>query len=195
VYHSGDYTVESDASQAGYFWAAAAINSADIKVKGISKESSQGDIRLAALLEAMGCKVSYEPDGIRVVGGPLSAIETDMADIPDMVPTLAVVAAFADGTTIIENVAHLAEKESNRLAAVTTGLTRMGIETKCTASGLTVKGGKPRGARIDTFGDHRIAMSFAMAGLRIPGVVIDDEHCVDKSFPEFWNVFQMFYGE
>ena len=195
VYCSGDYAVEPDASQAGYFWAAAAINGADIKVKGITRESNQGDVRLAALLEAMGSKVVYDSDGIRVIGGPLKAIETDMADIPDMVPTLAVAAAFAEGTTIIENVAHLAEKESNRLAAVTAELAKMGIEARCTDSGLMVKGGNPRGARIETYGDHRIAMSFALTGLRVPGVVIEDERCVDKSFPEFWDVFRSLYRE
>ena len=194
VYRCGVYPVEPDASQAGYFWAAAAINHADIKVCGITKQSKQGDVRLAALLERMGCRVLYEPDGIRVVGGPLRAIETDMADIPDMVPTLAVVAAFAEGTTVIRNVSHLVEKESNRLAAVSQELSKMGIQTRIEDTGLMIQGGAPHGARIDTYKDHRIAMSFAVAGLRVPKLVIEDEHCVEKSFPEFWTVFETLYS-
>ncbi len=194
VYRSGSYPVESDASQAGYFWAAAAINGADVKVLGITQSSKQGDIRFAALLEKMGCIVIYDSDGIRVVGAPLRAIDTEMADIPDMVPTLAVVAAFAEGTTVIRNVAHLAEKESNRLAAVSQELSKMGIRTRITDAELTIEGGRPHGAHIDTYNDHRIAMSFAMAGLRMPGVIIKDERCVEKSFPEFWNVLRKLYA-
>jgi 3-phosphoshikimate 1-carboxyvinyltransferase len=109
--------------------------------------------------------------------------------MPDMVPTLAVVAAFARGTTRIRNVAHLRVKESDRLASVADGLTRMGISVVCTEDGLVVEGGRPHGAEIDTYDDHRIAMSFAVAGLVTPGVVIHDEQCVEKSFPDFWEGF------
>jgi 3-phosphoshikimate 1-carboxyvinyltransferase len=193
IYRSGAYQVEPDASQAGYFWAAAAITGADIKVSGITRESKQGDVRLAALFEQMGCNVSYEPDGIRVIGGPLTGIETDMADIPDMVPTLAVVAAFAKGTTVIRNVSHLAEKESNRLTAVAEELSKMGINTQLTQKDLMVEGGAPHGAQIATYNDHRIAMSFAVAGLRVQKVFIEEERCVEKSFPGFWNVFEKLY--
>jgi 3-phosphoshikimate 1-carboxyvinyltransferase len=193
VYRSGTYKVEPDASQAGYFWAAAAVNGSDVKVRGITRGSTQGDVRLASLFEQMGCRVFYEPDGIRVIGGTLSAIETDMADIPDMVPTLAVVAAFAKGTTVIRNVSHLAEKESNRLTAVAKELSKMGIRTQLTQTGLSVEGGTPHGARIDTYNDHRIAMSFAVAGLRVPNVFIENEQCVEKSFPAFWDVLGKLY--
>jgi 3-phosphoshikimate 1-carboxyvinyltransferase len=112
-----------------------------------------------------------------------------MADLPDMEPTLAVVSAFARGTTRIRNVAHLRVKESDRLASVADGLTRMGISAVCTEDGLVVEGGQPHGAEIDTYDDHRIAMCFAVAGLKTPGVVIKDKHCVEKSFPKFWEVF------
>lgn len=189
AYHPGLYTVEPDASQAGYFWAAAAVTGGDVKVKGIYRNSKQGDIRLLLLLEAMGCRVIHDVDGIRVLGGPLSAINADMADIPDMVPTLAVVAAFAKGTSSITNAAHLKEKESDRLSAVATELRRMGIRAFCTADGLTIEGGRPHGASIDTYNDHRIAMSFAMAGLVTSGVDIRNPDCVEKSFPNFWEVF------
>ena len=193
IYRAGNYYVEPDCSQAGYFWAAAAITGAKIKVKGISKNSSQGDVRFADVLKEMGCKVFHENDGIAVRGHKLSAIEVDMANMPDIVPTLAVVTAFARGTSIIKNVAHLREKESDRLGSVATELSKMGIEANATENGLVIKGGKPVGTEIDTYNDHRIAMSFAVAGLVVPGIRIKDEKCVEKSFPEFWNVFEGLY--
>lgn len=193
TYKAGIYTIEPDASQAGYFWAAAAITGAAIKVKGITRESCQGDVRFTALLEAMGCKILQEKDGIKVCGNTLSAIETDMADIPDMVPTMAVVAAFAKGTTVIKNVAHLRAKESDRLASVADELVKIGIDARCNETGLMIKGGAAHGATIDTHGDHRIAMSFSLAGLKIPGIFIQDESCVEKSFPNFWKVFGELY--
>jgi 3-phosphoshikimate 1-carboxyvinyltransferase len=193
IYRAGAYTVEPDCSQAGYFWAAAAVTGSEIKVKGITKHSRQGDLRFAALLESMGCRVVYETDGIAVTGGPLSAIEIDMGDMPDMVPTLAVVASFARGTTVIKNVAHLTAKESDRLAAVVRELSKMGIESKQSRTGLVIEGGIPHAAEIDTYADHRIAMSFAIAGLNTPGVSIADETCVEKSFPEFFAVLERLY--
>ncbi len=189
VYKAGTYRVESDASNASYFWAAAAVTQGTVKVRDITKSSRQGDVRLTELFEAMGCKIVQEKDGLTVSGGKLRAIEADMADMPDVVPTLAVVAAFAHGTTVIKNVAHLKAKESDRLAAVATELSKMGIEAVTTDSGLIIKGGKPHGAEIDTYNDHRIAMCFAVAGLAVPGIVIRDETCVEKSFPNFWEVF------
>lgn len=192
-YQAGDYTVAPDYSQAGYFWAAAAITGRRIKVKGTSKNSSQGDVHFTDCLKQMGCDVHYENDGIKVTGRPLSAIKVDMADMPDMVPTLAVVAAFAEGTTVIENVAHLKAKESDRLSAVAGELSKMGIEAVCSKTGLIIKGGIPKGAVIDTHDDHRIAMSFALAGLKTPGTKIKDQMCVNKSFPNFWEVFEQLY--
>jgi 3-phosphoshikimate 1-carboxyvinyltransferase len=187
---AGSYMVEPDCSQAGYFWAAAAISGAGIKVKGITKNSRQGDVRFTELLEDMGCEILHEKDGITVFGNQLSAITADMADMPDMVPTLAVVAAFAKGTTFIENVAHLKAKESDRLGSVVKELSKMGVEASCSDTGMMIKGGTPSGAEIDTYSDHRIAMSFALAGLKVPGIRIRDEMCVEKSFPNFWNVFE-----
>lgn len=203
TYRSGSYTVEPDCSQAGYFWAAAAITGSEVKVKGITGDSHQGDVRFTQVLEAMGCKIFYENDGIAVSGGELSAIEIDMSDMPDLVPTLAVVAAFAKGTTIIKNVAHLKAKESDRLSAVANELVKLGIEVRQTDTGLIINGRPPKGEpegreaakiEIETYNDHRIAMSFAVAGLVVPGIVIRDEKCVEKSFPEFWDVFQGLYA-
>jgi 3-phosphoshikimate 1-carboxyvinyltransferase len=193
LYRAGRYVVEADCSQAAYFWSAAAISGACIKVTGINSASAQGDVRFVDLLQQMGCGVLKESDGIGVAGGPLHAIEADLADMPDQVPTLAVVAAFSEGTTVIKNVAHLKSKESDRLSATVTELNKMGIEATCTADTLAVRGGKPQGAVIDTYDDHRIAMSFAIAGLNVPGVSIRNESCVEKSFPAFWQILEELY--
>ncbi|MGD8952545.1 MAG: 3-phosphoshikimate 1-carboxyvinyltransferase, partial [Desulfobacterales bacterium] len=146
AYRAGKHAVEPDCSQAGYFWAAAAISGAGVTVAGTSKTSLQGDVRFTECLAAMGCRVLEDSDGIKVTGGPLTGVIVDMADMPDMVPTLAVVAAFARGTTVIENVAHLRAKESDRLGAVAAELTKMGIEADCVGSGLRIVGGNPQGA-------------------------------------------------
>ncbi|MGD9335480.1 MAG: 3-phosphoshikimate 1-carboxyvinyltransferase, partial [Desulfobacterales bacterium] len=193
TYQAGSYVVEPDCSQAGYFWAAAAISGATIKVKGATLTSRQGDVRFTELLEKMGCNIRYEADGIAVSGRPLSAITADMADMPDMVPTLAVVASFATGTTVIENVAHLKEKESDRLGSVVQELSKIGIQASCSHTGMMITGGTPHGSEVDTYGDHRMAMSFSLVGLKVPGIFIKDEMCVEKSFPNFWEVFQGLY--
>ncbi|MBA4368158.1 MAG: 3-phosphoshikimate 1-carboxyvinyltransferase [Desulfobacterium sp.] len=193
TYRSGQYAVEPDCSQASYFWGAAAITGASVKVNGITKASRQGDVRFYEVLEKMGCTVQHEPDGITLTGGKLSAVEVDMSDMPDIVPTLAVVAAFAKGTTRITNVAHLKEKESDRLGCVAAELNRMGIQALASDSGLEIIGGKPHGALIQTYDDHRMAMSFSIAGLKVPGIVIQDEKCVRKSFPNYWVVFGGLY--
>lgn len=189
-YRAGDYVVESDGSQAGYFWGAAAITGGTVKVKNITRASRQGDVRLAEVFSQMGCSVQHDADGIQVTGRPLSAVNVDMSDMPDAVPTLAVVAAFAKGTTRISNVAHLREKECDRLMAVANELSKMGVTVTCTDTGLEISGGSCHGASIKTYNDHRIAMSFAMAGLKVPGVRIEGETCVQKSFPTFWDVFR-----
>jgi 3-phosphoshikimate 1-carboxyvinyltransferase len=192
-YRAGDHRVAPDASQAGYFWAAAAVTGGTVTVAGMSRDSRQGDVRLLDVLEKMGCRVTSEPEGVAVTGGPLAAVEVDMGDMPDVVPTLAVVAAFAAGTTVVRNVAHLKAKESDRLAAAVTELRRMGVAASCDADSLRVTGGAPRGALIETYDDHRIAMSFAVAGLRAEGVMISNPGCVQKSFPGFWEVFGGLY--
>jgi 3-phosphoshikimate 1-carboxyvinyltransferase len=192
-YLSGRYAVEPDASQAGYFWAAAALTRSVVTVSGFNAGSVQGDLGLIDLLEDMGCRVVKDEDGITLTGASLSAIEADMADMPDVVPTAAVVAAFADGTTRLRNVGHLAVKESNRLDAVVQELRRMGIAAEQNGQDLAITGGRPAGARIETYNDHRIAMSFAVAGLVVPGVAIQNPSCVKKSFPQFWEVFESLY--
>ncbi|WP_319406335.1 3-phosphoshikimate 1-carboxyvinyltransferase [uncultured Desulfosarcina sp.] len=194
TYRAGNYTVEPDASQAGYFWGAAAITGGSVTVKGVSIDSTQGDVGLVRVLEQMGCRVNHGAEGITVTGGELRAVTVDMADMPDMVPTLAVVAAFADGTTVIENVSHLKAKESDRLASTCAELKKMGIAAIAENDRLRVTGGAPGGASIETYDDHRIAMSFAMAGLMTPGVMIKEPQCVEKSFPNFWEVWETLYA-
>lgn len=188
-YQPGNYAVEPDCSQAGYFWAAAAISGSEIKVLGINQDSDQGDLGFIHVLEKMGCQLDFSADGITVIGGPLKALTVDMGDMPDLVPTLAVVAAFAEGTTLMTNVAHLRAKESDRLVAVASELGKIGIKAECSPDSIAVTGGHPTGARIKTYDDHRIAMSFALVGLKTAGIKIEDENCVAKSFPDFWSVF------
>jgi 3-phosphoshikimate 1-carboxyvinyltransferase len=193
IYKAGTYTVEPDCSQAGYFWAAAAITGGRVRVCGIDRQTRQGDVRLLDVLEKMGCRVIRDSKGITVIGGQLTAVDADMGDMPDMVPTLAVVAAFARGTTTITNAAHLRAKESDRLAAMAAELAKIGVSAQVTPDGLVITGPPERGAQIATYGDHRIAMSFAVAGLAVPGITIADPDCVEKSFPDFWEVLENVY--
>ena len=196
VYRHGDYTVPPDASQASYFWAAAAITGARITVEGLNRQSLQGDVRFVDVLEQMGCRINESPEGITVTGpesNELCPVSVSMGDMPDLVPTLAVAAAFAKGETVIQDVGHLRAKESDRLAAVRAELGKMGISAQIRDDSLVVSGGSPHGAEIETYNDHRMAMSFAIAGLRIPGMTIKNESCVAKSFPGFWEVFDQLY--
>jgi 3-phosphoshikimate 1-carboxyvinyltransferase len=190
-----DYAIEADASSASYFWAAAALTGGRITVTNLSLESSQGDAAFPEVLGRMGCTIESTPAGLTVQGGPMRGVTVDMAAMPDLVPTLAVLAAFAAGDTVITGVAHLRHKESDRLQAVAAELARLGIEARETADGLVIRGGDPKGAVIQTYNDHRIAMSFAVAGLQTPGVSIEDPECVAKSFPNFWEFFHRLYRQ
>ncbi len=186
-------SIEPDASNSSYFWAAAAITRTRIKVSNIRRTSRQGDLRLLDLLEEMGCQIKEEVDGISLQGGPLQGVTADMGMMPDVVPTLAVVAAFAEGKTTIRNVAHLKVKETDRLTAVKNELTKMGITVELLPDGLIIEGGRPHKAVIDTYDDHRIAMCFAVAGLAVPEVQINNPDCVEKSFPTFWETLEQLY--
>jgi 3-phosphoshikimate 1-carboxyvinyltransferase len=189
IYAGRDYYVEGDASSASYFFLAAALLKKTIRVNGINRFSAQGDIRLLDIIEQLGCRVEGGSDYVEVTGRDLAAGELtlDLGDMPDMVPTVGVLAAFREGRTKIINVAHLRIKESNRLAAMVAQLNRIGIKASELPDGLMIEGGSPHGADIETYNDHRIAMSFAVAGLVTPGIEIRDKKCVDKSFPEFWR--------
>lgn len=190
AYASREYGIEADASSASYFWAAAAVTSGRVTIANLDLESVQGDIDFLSVLARMGCHLISSSQGITVEGGPLQGIVMDMSAMPDLVPTLGVLAAFAQGETVIQGVAHLRHKESNRLAAVVAELRKMGIAAEETSDGLRIVGGNPHGAEIDTYQDHRIAMSFAVAGLKVPGVIIRDPGCVAKSFPDFWEYLE-----
>ncbi|TWI65739.1 3-phosphoshikimate 1-carboxyvinyltransferase [Desulfobotulus alkaliphilus] len=195
TYRAGNYQVEPDASNASYFFAAAAVTGGSVCVEGLSLGSVQGDLGLLGIFEKMGCTVTSDSHGICVRGGDLCSVDVDMGDMPDMVPTLAVVAAFAKGTSYIRNVAHLREKECDRLSAVATELNRMGGSVRIVGDDLEIDGGCPlHGARIHTYDDHRMAMCFSVAGLRVPGVVIENPACVAKSFPNFFDVFARVMG-
>ena len=189
-YEARHYEVEGDASSASYFLGAAAITGGRVTLTNLNPGSCQGDSGFIRVLEQMGCLVESSPAGVVLQGRPLQATRINMAHMPDLVPTLAVVAAFAQGETVITGVAHLRHKESDRLQAVAAELTKMGIAVQETKDGLIIQGGRPHGAVIETYNDHRIAMSFALAGLKTSGVIISNPDCVAKSFPAFWDYFE-----
>ena len=194
TYQSREYDIDADASSASYFWAAAALTGGRVTVANVNMETSQGDVDFVSVLAHMGCHLQSSLTGLTIEGRPLTGIQVDMSAMPDMVPTLAVVAAFAQGETVITGVSHLRHKESDRLAATAAELKKMGVDVQETEDGLKIRGGAPHGAEIETYDDHRIAMSFAVAGLKVPGVVIKDPDCVRKSFPEFWEYIEELRG-
>jgi 3-phosphoshikimate 1-carboxyvinyltransferase len=188
-YEAARYTVECDASAAAYPFCAAAIAGGRVRVAGVPEGSLQADFRLLDVLERMGCAVTREPGAVTVARAPeasLAGVDVDMNEMPDAVLALAVVALFADGPTRIENVANLRIKETDRLAALERELAKLGARAEAGPDWLAIEPGPLRGAAIDTYDDHRMAMSFALAGLRVPGVVIRDPGCVAKTWPDFF---------
>jgi 3-phosphoshikimate 1-carboxyvinyltransferase len=156
----------------------------------------QGDIGFLRILEDLGCAVYTGDSWVEITGKTLRSGECsfDMGDMPDMVPTLAVLAAVRPGRTVVRNVAHLRIKESNRLEALVKELRKVGVQAGETEDGIVIEGGRPRGAEIETYNDHRIAMSFAMLGLVVRGIRIRDRECVRKSFSGFWEEMRKLYG-
>jgi len=189
TYIPGNFYVEPDLSNAGYFWAIGAITGKMISVKNISQNSLQGDLKQINILEQMGCTLKIADNQIGACGNTLSGIDVDMSDTPDAVPAIAIVASFAKGKTRIFNIKHLREKECDRIDAISSQLIKMGISVDQGDDFLEITGGNPRGARIETFNDHRMAMAFSIPGLKIPGMEIENETCVEKSFPGFWEIF------
>jgi 3-phosphoshikimate 1-carboxyvinyltransferase len=191
------YEVEPDASTACYFWAAAAITGGRVRVEGLGPGSLQGDWAFVDVLEEMGCVVERE-DHATTVTGPerLRSLPVMFPDQSDQAPTFAAVAAFADGWSRASGIGFIRRKESDRIAAVVEGLRRLGVEAHEDedGDGFTLTGcgpeGPPHGGRIRTFDDHRIAMSFALVGLRTPGVLIEDPSCVGKTFPGFFDALE-----
>jgi 3-phosphoshikimate 1-carboxyvinyltransferase len=187
-YRSRRYAIEADASSAAYPFCAAAIAGGSVRVDGIDPATRQPDIRILDLLEQMGCEVKKGPDWaeVRAVPGRLAGIDADMNELPDAVLALAVVALFAEGRTRIRNVANLRIKETDRLAALETELGKLGARARAGADTLEIEPGPLRPAVIDTYDDHRMAMAFALAGLRQPGVAIRDPGCVSKTWPDYF---------
>ncbi|MCE5336303.1 MAG: 3-phosphoshikimate 1-carboxyvinyltransferase [Desulfobacteraceae bacterium] len=197
VYAPRGVVVEGDFSSASYFWGAAALTGGAVFTYPLSEDSPQGDRRLLDVLGRMGCRIAWERDGVRVEGPDvLSPVDVDMNMMPDMVPTLAVLAGFAQGTSRIRNVAHLRIKESDRLESVASGLGVLGIPVERLEDGLVIRGGSAMApsSPICAFDDHRIAMAFALAGLRLRGVAIEGAESVAKSFPDFWEIFDRLEG-
>jgi 3-phosphoshikimate 1-carboxyvinyltransferase len=189
-YQGLSFPIEPDASAASYFFALAAITGGTITVEGLGASSIQGDMAFVDILEHMGCRVERESTRTTVTGGPLRAVDVDMNAISDTVMTLSVVALFAEGITRIRNVAHIRHKETDRIAAVASEIRKLGAQAEEYPDGLLISPpavDQLRGASIKTYDDHRMAMSFALAGLRVPGVVILDPGCVAKTYPGFWE--------
>lgn len=194
-YRGVPYTIEPDASSAGYFWAIAAVTGGRIRVNGLGASCAQADVALLDRLAAMGCTVTRNGDGSEVRGGcPLRGIETTMTDCPDAVPTLAAVALFAEGPTTIRGVANLRVKESDRLAAIATEWRKLGARVEVFDDGLRIEPGPLRPATLATYDDHRIAMSAAVIGAGAGGVTIENPECVSKSFPGFFEVLGRLRG-
>jgi 3-phosphoshikimate 1-carboxyvinyltransferase len=182
-----DYLVEPDASAASYFFGAAAISGGEVTVLDLPRKSLQGDSRFAEVLADMGCGLARDEEGITVKGDTLYGIDVDMNDISDTVMTLAAVACFAEGPTTIRNVAHIRHKETDRLAALATELRRVGTGVEEFADGLKITPRPLHGAVIETYNDHRMAMSMALLGLKVPGIVIKNPGCVAKTYPRFFE--------
>jgi 3-phosphoshikimate 1-carboxyvinyltransferase len=194
-YAAREYRIEGDASSASYFLAAAALLKGRTSVENLDPQTRQGDIRFLDILERLG-SISHRKNGhIAVAGGemPPGEMTFDMGAMPDMVPTLAVLAAVRPGRTFIRNVAHLRFKESDRLAVLVKELGKTGIAAEELMDGLAITGGTPHGALIETCDDHRIAMGFAVLGLAVPGMRIAGGGCVAKSFPGFWEALEGLY--
>lgn len=186
------YAIESDASAASYFFAAPAICGGAVRVQNISRRAKQGDVAFLDVLAQMGCSVTEGDNWIEVArmpGTPLRGVEVDMRDIPDTAQTLAAIAPFADSPTTIRGIASARVKETDRVAAMCTELTRLGVSVTEQPDGLTIQPSTDiRPAVVQTYNDHRMAMAFALVGLRAPGIQIENPGCVSKTFPNYFEV-------
>lgn len=191
-YRPTDYAIEPDASSASYPLAAAAITGGRVTVRGLRPDSMQGDRRIVSILADMGCEVAFDDRGATVVGsGELRGIDVDMSDVSDLVPTVAAVATFAQSPTRISGVGFIRRKESDRLAALVEGLTKLGCSAHESDDGIVIEPGDRaarHGAVLATHHDHRLAMTWSLLALRIPDVHLDDPSVVAKSWPEWWEV-------
>jgi 3-phosphoshikimate 1-carboxyvinyltransferase len=193
-YRGTEYAIEPDASAASYFWATAAICGGVAKVEGLTKSCLQGDVGFCRVLEQMGCTVKYLDDAIEVQRGEtLRGVDVNMADISDTVQTLAAVAMFAEGATKVTGIAHNRVKETDRISDLATELRKLGAQVEEFEDGFNLTPpDKVRSAEIDTYSDHRMAMSLSLVGLRQPGIKILDPGCTAKTYPEFWGEMSAF---
>lgn len=190
-YAGGEYSIEPDASAASYFFAAAAITGGRVTVEGLGTESLQGDIAFVDILERMGANVEKGRSSITVRGsGALHGIDVDLADHSDLSQTLAAVAVFADSPTRMTGIGFIREKESDRIGDVVRELGRVGIRADEEPDGYVIHPGTPTAACIETYDDHRMAMGFALLGLKVPGISIADPDVVSKTFPGFWDALE-----
>ncbi|MGV3760133.1 MAG: 3-phosphoshikimate 1-carboxyvinyltransferase, partial [Actinomycetota bacterium] len=191
TYRTAEHRIEPDASAASYAFAAAAIAGGSVTVEGLGSRALQGDIAFVDVLEAMGATVERAPDRTTVrVDRPLQGREVDMRHISDTAQTLAVVAAVAEGPTRVTGIGFIRGKETDRIGAVVTELRRAGIDAEEEADGFVVRPGPARPAVIETYDDHRMAMAFALFGLRHDGIRIADPGCVAKTFPGYWGFLE-----
>ncbi|TVM00526.1 MAG: 3-phosphoshikimate 1-carboxyvinyltransferase [Candidatus Brocadia sp. WS118] len=193
-YQATNYEVEGDASAASYFFAAAAITGGKVRVVGIGSNSLQGDIHFVDVLKGMGCQVTVGSNWIEVQGGDLRGVDIDMGDMPDVVQTLAAVSVFAQGKTRVRNVKNMRIKETDRIAAVVNELRRMGISAVEDEDGFEIEPSPPCPAEIETYDDHRMAMSFALIGLRSSGITIKNPECIAKTFPDYFQRLEALRG-
>jgi len=187
VYQATSLDIEPDATAASYLWAIPAIMGGRLTVEGLNRESIQGDVMFLDCLSEMGCTVDYQSNGITVEGRARRGIDVDMNGISDTVQTLAVVALFVEGETSIRNVAHIRHKETDRIGSLARELRKLGADVIERDDGLAITPGSTHGAIVETYSDHRMAMSLALAGLRIDDVVISDPDCTGKTYPRFFQ--------
>ncbi|HBE68275.1 MAG TPA: 3-phosphoshikimate 1-carboxyvinyltransferase [Planctomycetaceae bacterium] len=190
-YRGVDYQIEPDASAASYFWAAAAITGGCVRVTGLSRNSLQGDVEFCDVLQQMGCHVEWTEEYIEVNGAgvQLQGVEVNMANISDTVQTLAAVALFASGPTTVRGIAHNRVKETDRITDLVCELRKFGATVEEFPDGLKITPPvEVQAAEIETYSDHRMAMSLSLVGLRVAGVVILDPECTAKTFPNYFDV-------
>jgi len=189
TYKPAKYRVEGDWSSASYFLALGAV-SGEVTVENLNPQSLQGDKVILDFLNNMGAFVSLDGDLVTVKKANLKAIRADLSDCIDLLPTMAILAAVADGVSRLVGISRARLKESNRVSALREGLERMGVNVIEENDRLIITGSKPKGAVIDTRGDHRIAMAFGILGSVTGETVIEQAECVAKTFPEFWSILQ-----
>ena len=190
-----EFSVEPDASAASYFFAAAALLGGSVQIEGLGTQSLQGDLGFVEVLERMGAQVTRTATSTRVVGtGVLRGIDVNMAEMSDTAQTLAAIAPFADSPTRVTGIGFIRAKETDRIAAVVTELQRLGVDAVQEPDGFLIHPGLPQPGVVQTYQDHRMAMSFALIGLRIPGIHIADPDCVAKTYPTFWNELERLRG-